>query len=44
MTALGGGVTLAQSGKPRTGNHSFIAWMVAAAIQYAILWWGGFFA
>lgn len=37
------GVNLAQHGKPRTGNVSFWMALVSAAIQFVLLYFGGFY-
>ncbi len=39
----GMGVSLANYGKPRTGNVGFIDLIVAPAIVLGLLIWGGFF-
>lgn len=44
LMALSGGVVLSKSGQPREGNHSFGAWLFAAALQIGIMYWGGFFS
>ena len=37
------GVNLAQHGKPKTGVHSFWSALIGFGIQFAILYYGGFF-
>ena len=37
------GVTLAKHGKPKTDNYSFGSSLIAFGIQFAILYYGGFF-
>lgn len=43
LYALAVGIELAQHGKPREGKHNVIVAAIGAALQIAILWWGGFF-
>lgn len=43
LIAISGGITLALNGQPKTGNHNFFIWAISAAINIAILNWGGFF-
>jgi hypothetical protein len=43
LTALAGGITLEQHGKPKTGITSIWTWLISVAIQMGILSWGGFF-
>lgn len=32
-----------QHGKPKKGNHDFWASLIAVIINFALLYWGGFF-
>ena len=43
LTAISGGITLEQHGKPKTGNTNIWTWLFSAGIQMGILYWGGFF-
>ena len=43
LYALSLGMTLAQHGKPKTGTHSFWVALIGTAINFGILYWGGFF-
>ena len=43
LLALGLGITMEQHGKPKTGKHNFWVSLIAAALSFAIVWWGGFF-
>ena len=42
--ALGLGISLEQHGKPKTGTESFWKSLLATAIIFALLIWGGFFS
>ena len=44
LTAISGGITLEQHGKPKTGSYSLWSWLFGAALQIGILYWGGFFS
>jgi hypothetical protein len=44
ITALGTGISLAQHGKPKKGNESAWATIIAQALSFALLYWGGFFS
>jgi len=37
------GINLAEHGKPRAGTYNFWSALIATAIAFAILIWGGFF-
>lgn len=37
------GVHMAKHGEPRTGKYSFWAALIAAAIEIALLYFGGFY-
>jgi hypothetical protein len=43
LTFLALGVVAEKSGKPRTGNHSFMTTLVSRLIFCGLLYWGGFF-
>ena len=43
MYLLGLGATLADHGKPKTGNNNFYISLIAYSITFFLLWWGGFF-
>jgi hypothetical protein len=43
LLAMGLGISLVQSGKPKTGTHSFWVQAISTTITLAILYWGGFF-
>ena len=41
MTSIG--VSLARFGQPKTGKYDFSDLLIAPAISFSLLWWGGFF-
>ena len=41
--AISIGMHLAKHGKPQEGSYNFIIALVGTAIQFSLLWWGGFF-
>lgn len=42
LIAISGTITLLSHGKPK-GDYNFLTWMIAAAIELGVLYWGGFF-
>ena len=43
FVVLGLGISMAQHGQPREGNHNFWHTFIGGAITVSILAWGGFF-
>ncbi len=42
LMAIGFGVGMANHGKPETGKKSFWVTLFSLAINFSLLWWGGF--
>ncbi|MGL6174821.1 MAG: hypothetical protein ACRC1P_09490 [Cellulosilyticaceae bacterium] len=43
IVLIGTGVALSDHGKPRKGNENFITFLIGTAIQFGLMYWGGFF-
>lgn len=43
LYSIGLGISFAEHGKPKTGNHNAWASLIAAAIVVTLLYLGGFF-
>ncbi|MGI5959003.1 MAG: hypothetical protein ACOX60_06280 [Massiliimalia sp.] len=43
INMIGLGVALAQHGKLKIGKYNVFSTIIAAAIEFGLLWWGGFF-
>jgi hypothetical protein len=44
LWGIGLGVALTQHGEPKTGSYNFFVTLVATALEFGLMWWGGFFA
>lgn len=44
LMILGLGISLAQHGEPRTGKHNLMHSIIGCAIQFGLMYWGGFFS
>lgn len=44
LVLIGVGVSMAQHGKPKTGNHHLGASIIGYGIVMGLLYWGGFFS
>jgi hypothetical protein len=38
------GTALTKDGEPKSGTHDFVRSLIAAAMIFGLLWWGGFFS
>lgn len=43
LTLIGIGVSMAQHGKPKTGKENVFVSLIANAVSFMLLYWGGFF-
>ncbi len=43
LVLVGLGIEIERHGDPKTGHYDAFTSLIAAAIGFGLLWWGGFF-